>query len=354
MNKIKDPIDLISGITGQDGPYLAKFLLDKGYKIYGLYRRTSTPNFWRLKALGVFDKIKLIQGDMTDMSSLIEALKISNPDEVYNLAAQSYVGASFEQPLSTAEITGIGVMKLLEAIRLVNPKIKMYQASTSELFGNAPAPQSETTPFEPASPYAVAKLYALWSCRVYRDAYNMFICNGILFNHESPLRGLEFVTRKITNAVARIKLGLQEELVLGNMTSYRDWGFAGDYVENMWLMLQQDKPDDYVVASGETHTVLDFVKEAFDSVDLHWKKYVKSDMKLMRPLDVNKLQGDITKSKKILKWKPKTSFKQLVSMMVEADLKRWQDHLDGKSFPWDANLGGDDNLIISARYKLDK
>jgi len=328
---------LITGITGQDGAYLAKFLLKKRYKVFGTFRRSSTPNFWRLQALGVLDKITLIPADMADMSSLLEAVKIANPNEIYNLAAQSYVGASFDQPLFTGEVDGLGVTRMLEIIRHLNKKIKFYQASTSELFGNCKkAPQDEKTIFMPNSPYATAKLYSYHITRIYREAYGIFACNGILFNHESPLRGLEFVTRKISNAVAKIKLGLQKKLHLGNLDAKRDWGYAPDYVEAMWLMLQNKKPEDYVIASGETHSVREFAKQAFSIVGLDYKKYVVVDKKLLRPMDVPLLQGNPLKARKELGWKPKTSFKELVEIMVKADLKRWELYLKGKIFPWDS------------------
>jgi GDPmannose 4,6-dehydratase len=316
---------LITGITGQDGAYLAKFLVSKGYKVYGGYRRTSTRNLWRLHYLDVKKDIELIPIDMIDQGSIFSALQISNPDEVYNLAAQSFVGASFEQPISTAEISGLGVTRMLDSIRLFNPKIKFYQASTSEMYGNAPQPQNENTPFEPASPYAAAKLYAHWVTKNYREGYGIFACSGILFNHESPIRGIEFVTKKITDAVARIKMGYTKELNLGNLDSKRDWGFAGDYVEAMWSMLQQDKPDDYVIATGESHSVREFCEEAFKVAGLDYKDYVKVDKQFFRPVDVNYLLGDPTKAKTKLNWTPKTQFKNLVKMMVEADIEKYKD-----------------------------
>lgn len=314
----------ITGITGQDGAYLAKFLVSKGYKVYGGYRRTSTRNLWRLHYLDVKKDIELIPIDLLDMGSIIQAIKISDPDEIYNLAAQSFVGVSFEQPIATGEISGLGTTKILESIRLINPEIKFYQASTSEMYGNAPHPQSEQTPFEPASPYAAAKLYSHWVTKNYREGYKMFTCSGILFNHESPIRGIEFVTKKITDSVARIKMGYTKELFLGNLDSKRDWGFAGDYVEAMWMMLQHDKPDDYVVATGETHSVREFCEEAFSVANLNYKDYVKVDKKFFRPVDVNYLLGDPKKAKEILGWKPKTQFKELVKMMVEADIEKYK------------------------------
>jgi GDPmannose 4,6-dehydratase len=315
---------LITGITGQDGPYLAKLLIEKGYKVFGGYRRSSTRNFWRLHYLDVKKDITLVPFDLLDQTSIMSAIKECEPDEIYNLASQSFVGVSFEQAITTGEISGLGVTRILDSIRLINPKIKFYQASTSEMFGNAPQPQSENTPFEPASPYAAAKLYGHWVNKNYREGYKMFTCNGILFNHESPIRGIEFVTKKITDGVARIKMGYNNELFLGNLEAKRDWGFAGDYVEAMWMMLQHDNPDDYVVATGESHSVREFCEEAFSAVGLDYKKYVKTDKQFYRPVDVNYLLGDPTKIKKILGWKPKISFKELVKMMVEADLEKYK------------------------------
>lgn len=316
---------LITGITGQDGGYLAKLLVEKGYKVYGGYRRSSTRNFWRLHYLDVKKDIELVPIDLIDQSSILAALKQCDPDEVYNLAAQSFVGVSFEQPIATGEISGLGVPRILESIRLTNPNIKFYQASTSEMFGNAPQPQSEKTPFEPASPYAAAKLYAHWVTRNYREGHNLFACSGILFNHESPVRGIEFVTKKITDGVARIKMGYIDYLALGNLDAKRDWGFAGDYVEAMYLMMQQPKSDEYVVATGESHSVREFCEEAFGTVGLDYNKYVKVDKQFFRPVDVRYLLGDPSKAKKVLNWQPKTNFKQLVKMMVEADLEKYRD-----------------------------
>jgi len=313
---------LITGVTGQDGSYLAEFLLKKGYKVYGLTRRTSTINFERIK--DIEDKIKLIQGDLLDQSSLASALLETEPDEVYNLAAQSYVKTSWNQPVLTGEFTALGVTRILEAIRTINPKIKFYQASSSEMFGKVTeTPQKETTRFHPRSPYGVAKVYGHYITVNYRESYGIFACSGMLFNHESPRRGLEFVTRKISHAVARISLGRQEKLELGPLEPKRDWGFAGDYVEAIWLMLAQKNPDDYVIATGENHSVKEFVELAFDFVGISdWKKYVVSDMKAnIRPAEVDNLIGDASKAKKILGWKPKTSFRQLVEMMVKADLQ---------------------------------
>src|SRR3989338_7086574 len=314
---------LITGITGQDGSYLAEFLLKKGYKVYGLTRRTSTINFERIKEIE--DKIELIQGDLLDQSSLASALLEAQPDEVYNLAAQSYVKTSWNQPVLTGEFTALGVTRILEAIRTVNPKIKFYQASSSEMFGKVTeTPQKETTRFHPRSPYGVAKVYGHYITVNYRESYGIFACSGMLFNHESPRRGLEFVTRKISYAVARISLGKQKKLELGDLSPKRDWGFAGDYVEAIWLMLQQKSPDDYVVATGKNHSVREFVEFAFNCVGISdWQKYVVSNMEdHMRPAEVDYLIGDASKAKRTLGWRPRTSFKQLVEMMVKADIKR--------------------------------
>ena len=315
---------LITGITGQDGAYLAKFLVSKGYKVFGGYRRSSTRNFWRLHYLDVKKDITLIPLDLLDQTSIMNAIKEAEPDEIYNLAAQSFVGASFDEAIATGEISGLGVIRILDSIRILNPKIRFYQASTSEMFGNAPQPQSELTPFEPASPYAAAKLYGHWVVKNYREGYGIFACSGILFNHESPIRGIDFVTKKITDGVARIKMGYNKELVLGNLNSKRDWGFAGDYVEAMWLMLQQDMPDDYVIATGESHSIREFCIEAFSIAGLNYEQHVKTDRKFMRPVDVNYLLGDPSKAFNKLGWKPKTSFKELVKMMVEADMSKYE------------------------------
>ena len=313
---------LVTGITGQDGAYLAQFLLEKGYRVFGTFRRLSTPNFWRLQYLGIFEKIELLPVDLLDSFSITEAIKIAQPDEIYNLAAQSFVGASFEQPLASAEITGLGVVKFLEAIRNIAPKVKFYQASTSEMFGdNQFTEQSEDTMFEPSSPYAAAKLYAHNMVKIYRKGYGLFACNGILFNHESPLRGLEFVTRKITNAVAKINLGLEEYIELGNIEAKRDWGYAPEYVEAMWLMLQQESPDDYVVATGKTYSVREFVEKVFNRLELDWQKYVEIDPRYFRPTEVDLLLGDPSKAKKGLNWEPKVDIDELVEMMVEHDLE---------------------------------
>lgn len=316
---------LITGITGQDGPYLAKFLINKGYRVYGGYRRTSTRNFWRLHYLDVKKDIKLIPLDLLDQTSILSAIKESKPNEIYNLAAQSFVGASFDEALATGEICGLGVTRILDSIRILNPKIKFYQASTSEMFGNAPHPQSEETPFEPASPYAAAKLYAHWVTRNYREGYNLFACSGILFNHESPIRGIEFVTKKITDAVARIHMGYIDYLELGNLDAKRDWGFAGDFVEAMWLMMQQSEPSDFVIATGESHSVREFCDEAFSFANLDYQKYVRSSKQFMRPVDVHYLLGDSSKAKEDLHWAPKATFKELIAMMVEADIAKYKD-----------------------------
>lgn len=345
---------LITGVSGQDGAYLSKFLLNKGYKVYGTYRRLSTPNFWRLQYLEIFSDIELISCDLIDNSSITEALEIAQPDEIYNLAAQSFVGASFEQPISSGEITGLGVARMLEAIRKICPSARFYQASTSELYGdNNYSYQNEDTPFEPSSPYAAAKLYAHHMTKIYRAGYNLFACNGILFNHESPLRGLEFVTRKITNGAAKIKIGIEDHLELGNLQSLRDWGYAPEYVEMMWLMLQQEKPDDYVIATNETHSVQEFVELAFEYVKLDWRKYVKTQPKFLRPMDVNYLKGDIKKSIEMIKWKPKMKFEELVQFMAEADLERWQRWQKGEHFPWDAGNYPNESKIHSRKWIID-
>lgn len=312
---------LITGITGQDGSYLAEFLLDKGYEVYGFVRRLSTPNIGNIQHIQ--DRINLVSGDLLDQGSLIDAIKASKAEEVYNLAAQSFVKASWEQPVLTGEFTGISVTRVLEAIRQVDKDIRFYQASSSEMFGKVTeTPQKETTRFYPRSPYGVAKVYGHYITVNYRESYDMFACSGILFNHESPRRGIEFVTRKISNAVARIHLGLQDKVELGNLDAKRDWGFSKDYVEAMWLMLQQDQPDDFVIATGETHSVKEFVELAFSTVNItDWEKYVVSNSpKYNRPAEVDYLIGDYSKAKEKLGWKPKTSFKELVEMMVKADI----------------------------------
>jgi len=314
---------LITGVTGQDGSYLAEFLLEKGYRVVGMVRRTSTVNFDRIKH--VQDHIEIVQGDLLDQSSLMEIIRAYQPDEVYNLAAQSFVPTSFSQPVLTGEFTALGVTRLLEAIRHVKPDARFYQASSSEMFGKVvEVPQRETTPFYPRSPYGVAKVYGHWITVNYRESYGMFACSGILFNHESPRRGLEFVTHKVTHAAARIKLGLQRELRLGNLEARRDWGYAGDYVRGMWLMLQQDQPDDYVLATGETHSVRELCEVAFGHVGLDWRDYVVVDPKHYRPAEVDLLIGDASKARRVLGWEPSVNFEQLVRMMVDADLQALQ------------------------------
>lgn len=314
-------VALITGITGQDGSYLAELLLDKGYKVYGMVRRASLENYERIEHLR--DKIELVQGDLLDQYSLMSVLQKSRPSEVYNLAAQSFVPTSWAQPVLTSEFTALGVTRILEAIRFVDPTIKFYQASSSEMYGKVrETPQSEETPFYPRSPYGVSKAYGHYITVNYRESYGLFAVSGILFNHESPRRGLEFVTRKVTDGVARIKLGLANELRLGNLSAKRDWGFAGDYVRAMWMMLQQTTPDDYVIATGEAHSVKDLVQLAFGSVDLDWEKYVKVDKEFIRPAEVDLLIGDSTKAREKLGWKPEVSFEQMVQMMVESDIKR--------------------------------
>ncbi len=311
---------LITGITGQDGSYLAEFLLEKGYKVYGLIRRSSTVNFERISHIQ--RDIELISGDLLDQKSLTSALEISSADEVYNLGAQSCVAVSWDQPMLSGEINGLGTTRLLEAIRSVKPSARFYQASTSELFGKAQeTPQRESTPFYPRSPYGVSKLYAHWITINYRESYDLYACAGILFNHESPRRGLEFVTRKITHGVARIKLGLDSELRLGNLEARRDWGFAGDFVRAMWLMLQQDEPEDYVIATGVDRTIGDFCRAAFAHVDLDWEEFVVVDKAFFRPAEVNILLGDSSKAKEKMGWEPEVSFEQMVQMMVDRDLE---------------------------------
>ncbi|WP_289135116.1 GDP-mannose 4,6-dehydratase [uncultured Brevibacillus sp.] len=313
----------LTGITGQDGAYLAKLLLEKGYRVVGLVPRRATIDRWRLEYLGIADQVEYKDGDLLDVSSLTRAIKACKPDEVYHLAAQSFVGSSWEQPILTAQVTGMGVLHILEAIRETDPGIKMYQASSSELYGLVQEPmQSENTPFYPRSPYAVSKLFGYWMTKNYRESFQMYSCNGILFNHESPLRGLEFVTRKVTHTVARIAGRKQKELRLGNIQAKRDWGFAGDYVEAMWLMLQQDKPDDFVIATGKTSTVEEMCKIAFDYVGLDYQDYVVIDPELYRPAEVDLLLGNPEKARQQLGWTPKTNLEQLIHMMVEADLQR--------------------------------
>jgi GDPmannose 4,6-dehydratase len=318
---------LITGITGQDGSYLAEFLLRKGYEVHGMVRRASTENFERI---GRLDQIAIHQADLLDQLSIITILQEVRPHEVYNFAAQSFVPTSWSQPLLTGEFTALGVTRMLEAVRLIDPAIRFYQASSSEMFGNArQEPQNEQTPFWPRSPYGAAKLYGHWITVNYRESYGIFACSGILFNHESPLRGKEFVSRKVSDAAARIKLGIQEKLVLGNLDATRDWGFAGDYIEAAWLMLQQERPDDYVVATGVKHSVRELVDLAFRHVGLDWRDRVVTDPKLLRPAEVNTLRGDASKARRVLGWEPKVSFAELIPMMVDADLDRVRWELAG-------------------------
>jgi GDPmannose 4,6-dehydratase len=312
---------LITGITGQDGSYLGEYLLEKGYAVYGMVRRSSSQRFDRIQH--ILDRVELIEGDLTDQSSLDDAIKAIAPDEVYNLASQSFVPTSWNQPVLTADVTGTGVTRMLEAIRKHKPDARFYQASTSEMFGKVQeTPQNEKTPFYPRSPYGVAKVYAHWITINYRESYNIFACSGICFNHESQRRGLEFISRKVTDGVARIKLGLADKLRLGNLDARRDWGFAGDYVEAMWLMIQQNQPEDYVIATGESHSVRDLVEIAFGYVGLPVTPYIVVDPKLFRPAEVDILVGDASKARERLGWHPTVSFKEMIHMMVDADLKR--------------------------------
>ncbi|MHB8859317.1 MAG: GDP-mannose 4,6-dehydratase [Thermoleophilia bacterium] len=318
---------LITGITGQDGSYLAEFLLDKGYKVFGMVRRSSTENFERIALIR--DRVTLIQADLLDQMSLISIIGESQPDEIYNLAAQSFVPTSWTKPVLTAQFTALGVTRMLEAMRLTKPDARFYQASSSEMFGKvAESPQTENTPFHPRSPYGVAKVYGHFITVNYRESYDLYACSGILFNHESPRRGREFVTRKVTDGVARIKLGLADEIRLGNLDAKRDWGYAEDYVRMMWMMLQQDEPDDYVICSGETHSVEELVQIAFDHVGLNWKDYVKIDQRFVRPAEVDLLIGDAAKAKEKLGWVPQVSFEQMIRMMIDNDLKIVQEEID--------------------------
>jgi GDPmannose 4,6-dehydratase len=345
---------LITGITGQDGAYLAQFLLNKGYRVYGTYRRLSTPNFWRLQYLDIFEQVELLPCDLLDSYSIIETLRATKPDEIYNLAAQSFVGASFEQPIASGEITGLGVTKFLEAIRLIVPEARFYQASTSEMYGdNKHEYQDEKTEFVPSSPYAAAKLYAHSMVKIYRQGYGIFASTGILFNHESPLRGIEFVTRKITNTVAKIKLGLEDTLELGNLDAKRDWGYAPEYVEAMWLMLQHNEPDDFVIATNETHTIHEFVERAFERVGLNWENHVSINDKFKRPVDVNYLKGNYAKSRQILGWEPRTKFAELADLMTDADVQRWTNWQNGIHFSWDAWNYPNEKKILSRKLKYD-
>lgn len=313
---------LITGITGMDGSHLADFLLNKGYKVYGMVRRSSSISITNIEH--IIDKIEILHGDMTDQNSLLRCLKDSNPDEVYNLAAQSFVGESWNTPEQTSDVTGLGVLRILESIREFNPRIRFYQASSSEMFGRmVENPAKESTPFYPRSPYGVSKLYGHWITINYRESYDLFACSGILFNHESERRGIEFVTRKITDGVAKIKLGLSEKIYLGNLDARRDWGYAPDYVEAIWLMLQSDTPDDYIVSTGVDYSIRDFLNIAFNHIGINdWSKYVGIDQKFMRPAEVDVLNGDSSKIKSVLGWKPKTSFEELVKKMVDSDLEK--------------------------------
>jgi len=310
---------LISGITGQDGSYLAEFLLSQGYQVIGMVRRTSTVTFGRIEHIQ--DQITLVHGDLLDQTSLLDLMREHKPDEIYNLAAQSFVPVSWKQPVLTGEFTALGVTRMLEAMRTIVPEARFYQASSSEMFGKVrEVPQNEKTPFYPRSPYGVAKVYGHWITVNYRESYDLFACSGILFNHESPRRGLEFVTRKVTHGAAQIKLGLAKDLRLGNLDSRRDWGYAGDYVRAMWLMLQQDRPDDYVVGTGETHSVRELCEVAFGYLNLDWERYVSSDPEFYRPAEVDLLVSDPTRARKALGWEPEVSFEKLIKMMVDADL----------------------------------
>jgi GDPmannose 4,6-dehydratase len=310
---------LITGITGQDGSYLAEFLLEKGYQVIGMVRRTSTINFDRIRHIQ--DRLVLVQGDLLDQTSLVDTMKDHQPDEIYNLAAQSFVPTSWKQPVLTGEFTALGVTRMLEAMRMVVPQARFYQASSSEMFGKVrEVPQNEHTPFYPRSPYGVAKVYGHWITVNYRESYGLFACSGILFNHESPRRGLEFVTHKVTHGAARIHLGLAEDLPMGNLEAERDWGFAGDYVKAMWLMLQQDEPEDFVVATGKPHSVRQLLKIAFGLLDLDYRDHVRVDQEFIRPTDVDQLVGDATKAREKLGWRPEVTFEELIKMMVDADL----------------------------------
>ena len=327
---------LITGITGQDGAYLAELLLKKGYKVYGSYRRLSTSNFWRLHYLGIQDKVTLISADVTDSNSISHLLKKSQPKEVYHLAAQSFVAASFHQPISTINITGLGTIRMLEEIMEFDNKIKFYQAGSSEMYGMDKSNlKDEKTAFKPVSPYAIAKVCSHWSTTMFREGYGLFAVNGILFNHESPIRGLEFVTRKISNGIAKISLGLEKNLKLGNLLSKRDWGYTPEFVEGMWMMLQQKNADDYVLATNEVHTIKEFVDEACKIAGVSPKK-ISSSKENLRPFDVTCLRGDYSNAKRKLGWKPKTKFKKLVKIMVEEDIRRWEKWIKKEYFPWDA------------------
>ncbi len=346
---------LITGVTGQDGAFLASSLLNKGYEVYGTYRRISTPNFWRLEYLNVFNKVNLIPADLGDTGSLFETLRISELDEIYHLAAQSFVEASFETPVATGDVTGLSVTRILEAIRQLCPDARFYFAATSEMYGKSGKtnrPLREEDSFHPMSPYAAAKLYGYWITKIYRDGYGIFAVNGILFNHESPIRGLEFVTRKVANEVAKISLELSKELRLGNLNAKRDWGYAPEYVESMWRMLQQKEPDDYVIATSEAHSVRELVQKAFDVAELDWQEYVKVDKRFLRPLDVPSLRGDYSKAKRKLGWSPKTKFNRLVEIMVKEEINRWKRWIDGERFPWDAPNYPSENRILTRASRM--
>jgi GDPmannose 4,6-dehydratase len=343
---------LITGVTGQDGAYLAQLLLKKKYRVFGTFRRSSTPNFWRLNFLKILDKINLIPCDILDYSSVNESVKISRPNEIYNLAAQSFVKVSFEQPNITTELDGLSTVRFLETIRTIDPKIKFYQASTSEIYGNQSKKKlNEKTEMLPSSPYGAAKLYSYHMVKIYRNAYNLFACNGILFNHESPIRGLEFVTRKITNAAAQIKLGLIKKLELGNLNIYRDWGDAEEYVEGMWRILQHKTPDDFIIATGKSHSIIDLLDFSFLRLGLNWKEYVVQKKELLRAADVQYLLGDCTKIKNKINWHPKIQFKKTIEKMVDEDYKRWKDKINGVSFPWDAENYPTNIKIIYRKIK---
>ena len=326
---------LITGITGQDGAYLAKLLLEKGYKVFGEHRKTSTKNFWRLDYLNIYDKIDFLSFDLLDSKSISKMLKTSEPDIVFNYAAQSVVASSFDQPSYTSDVTGSGVIRMLDEIKNFDDKIRFFQASSSEMFGSEKsAIKNENTAFYPISPYAISKVHAYWMTRMHREAYGMFAVNGILFNHESPLRGIEYVTRKISNGVAKISLGLEKELKLGNLSAERDWGYAPEYVEGVYWMMKQKKPDDFILATGETHSIKEFVDEACKIANISNLK-IKSSKENFRPQDIQKTKGSYNKAKKKLGWKPKTKFKKIVKIMVETDIDRWEKFLKKESQPWD-------------------
>ena len=329
---MKQKVAFVTGITGQDGPYLSKLLLEKDYKVYGLIKRYSNPNLDNLKFLGISDDVELITGDITDENSINHLIKNIKPDELYNLAAQSFVGISWDLNKLTTEVNAIGPLNILNAIKSISPSTRYYQASTSEMYGNSDGNlQNELTPFKPRSPYGVAKLYAYWITINFRESYSIHASNGILFNHESPLRGIEFVTRKVTDGIAKIKLGLSDKITLGNLDAKRDWGYAKDYVEAMWLMLQQDKPDDYVIATNETYSVREFCEKAFSYVNLNYKDFVKFDPTYLRPAEVDLLIGDYSKAKKQLGWSPRVKFDELVKIMVDADIELLSKEMSGKN-----------------------